>query len=50
MITSAKSLCVSFSSFRFRVVLGPTDDGANITMTVMNEDGTPADDIDTYIK
>ncbi len=39
-----------FGFYRFRVVLGPADDGANITMTVMNEDGTPADDIDTYIK
>ncbi len=39
-----------FGFFSFRVILGATDDGANITMTVMNADGTPADDIDTYIK
>ena len=39
-----------FGFYRFRAILGPSDDGANITMTVMNADGTPADPIETYVK
>lgn len=39
-----------FGFYRFRVVLPPGDDGANIILTVRNADGTPADAIDTYIK
>ena len=39
-----------FGFYHFRVILEAGSEGANVTMTVMNADGSPADDIDTYIK
>ncbi len=39
-----------FGFYQFKVLLPPADDGANITMTVLNADGTPVDAIDSYIK